>query len=225
MMKPAHTIPAALQEELARLQVAFVASLDAEQAAQFSALQLDAAFMSELTVVWLGSEFFFDECCKKPQWFFALFLQDADGKSTLDRQPNADALRHSLSSTLETVQSETDLMRVLREFRQQQMLCIIWRDLTRRAATLETTAALTALADVCIGAAVDFLYPHLCAEWGTPIGVVSGEPQSFLVLGMGKLGAFELNLSSDIDLIFSYDESGETQGKPRSISNRDFLLS
>lgn len=223
MIKPAQTIPPALQAELAQRCETFVAQLDAEQVAVFAEKRHNTAWLTDLSVVWLGSEFFFDLCCKKPAWFFALFAQDAEGKSALDRQADVETLQRALTDKLAEAQGEEDLMRTLREFRQQQMLHIIWRDLTRRAATLETTAALTALADVCIATAVDFLYPRLCAEFGTPTGEMSGKPQSLLVLGMGKLGAFELNLSSDIDLIFSYDESGETQGKPRSISNRDFF--
>ena len=45
----------------------------------------------------------------------------------------------------------------------------------------------------------------------SPIGA-DGVPQDLLVVGMGKLGGGELNVSSDIDLIFVYDEDGETNG-------------
>ena len=52
---------------------------------------------------------------------------------------------------------------------------------------------------------------ELAATHGTPIGA-NGVPQDLLVVGMGKLGGAELNVSSDIDLIFVYDEDGETDG-------------
>ncbi|MBV1919942.1 MAG: bifunctional [glutamate--ammonia ligase]-adenylyl-L-tyrosine phosphorylase/[glutamate--ammonia-ligase] adenylyltransferase, partial [Pseudomonadales bacterium] len=48
-------------------------------------------------------------------------------------------------------------------------------------------------------------------------------PMKMVVLGMGKLGAFELNLSSDIDLMFVYPQEGETQGGKRSLSHREFF--
>lgn len=223
MIKPSKKISPVLQEELVKLHASFIACLDVEQAAQFAALQQDAAFVDDLAAVWLGSQFFLDVCCRKPAWFFSLLQKNAIAVSLLDSQPDIAELQSLLSISLVAIDSEEGLMRVLREFRQQQMMRIVWRDITRRAATLDTTAALTALADVCIATAVDFLYPRLCAELGTPTGDLNGEPQALLVLGMGKLGAFELNLSSDIDLIFSYDESGETRGKPRSVSNRDFF--
>jgi hypothetical protein len=73
MMKNSKNIPAFLQEELEKLHATFASCLDAGQAEQFYEQQRDAAFVAELSVVWLGSQFFFDWCCRKPEWFFALF--------------------------------------------------------------------------------------------------------------------------------------------------------
>ena len=220
MIFPAAAAAAAAAEEseFLRLQEIFLDKINADFKIWFSEKQKDPLFMSELACVWLGSQFAFDWSCRQPQWLQMPF----------DYQPTDKNLSLELEGMLVAVDSEDELMRVLRLFRQRYMLQIIWRDITRRAATLETTAALTALADVCVRHAVNFLYPRLCAELGTPCGA-SGEPQSLLILGMGKLGAFELNLSSDIDLIFAYDESGETifsekSATRRSISNRDFFV-
>lgn len=208
--------PVEEEGEFLRLQEIFLDKIDADFKIWFSEKQKDSVFISDLRCVWLGSQFAFDWCCRQPQWLQMPF----------DCQPTDKNLSLELEGLLVAVSGEDELMRVLRLFRQRYMLQIIWRDITRRAATLETTAALTALADVCVRHSVNFLYPRLCAELGTPCGE-SGEPQSMLILGMGKLGAFELNLSSDIDLIFAYDESGETVfsevSTRRSILNRDFF--
>ncbi|EJX09446.1 bifunctional glutamine-synthetase adenylyltransferase/deadenyltransferase [gut metagenome] len=51
---------------------------------------------------------------------------------------------------------------------------------------------------------------ELAKRFGVPIGA-SGAPQDLLIVGMGKLGGRELNVSSDIDLVFLYDEDGETR--------------
>ncbi|RML14953.1 Glutamate-ammonia-ligase adenylyltransferase, partial [Pseudomonas syringae pv. maculicola] len=51
-----------------------------------------------------------------------------------------------------------------------------------------------------------------------------GLPQQMVILGMGKLGAVELNLSSDIDLIFAYPEGGETVGSKRALDNQEFFI-
>ncbi|MEZ5436583.1 MAG: hypothetical protein R3E67_08840, partial [Pseudomonadales bacterium] len=133
-----------MQEELVKLHASFIECLDVEQAAQFAALQQDAAFVDDLAAVWLGSQFFFDVCCRKPTWFFSLLQKNAVAVSPLDTQPDIAELQSLLSILLAVIDSEEGLMRVLREFRQQQMMRIVWRDITRRAATLETTAALTA---------------------------------------------------------------------------------
>lgn len=221
------SLPAVSESDFLRLQNIFLDAVDAESKTWFSARQEEPEFMSDLACVWLGSEFVFEWCRRQPQWLRALFEKSPQGGLLVDCQPDFEGFSLEIDQLLSDVDSEEGLMRVLRLFRQRQMLRIIWRDITRRAATLETTAALTALADVCVRQAVDFLYPRLCAEFGTPCGE-SGVAQSFLVLGMGKLGAFELNLSSDIDLIFAYDESGETvfpdgAKKSRNIPNRDFF--
>ena len=51
-----------------------------------------------------------------------------------------------------------------------------------------------------------------------------GEPQHMVILGMGKLGAVELNLSSDIDLIFAFAEGGETDAAKRPLDNQEFFI-
>lgn len=68
-------------------------------------------------------------------------------------------------------------------------------------------ADLTELAESCIQFALDYLYQQACARRGTPI-LSDGTAQNLVVLGMGKLGAWELNYSSDIDLIFAYQQDG-----------------
>jgi glutamate-ammonia-ligase adenylyltransferase len=63
--------------------------------------------------------------------------------------------------------------------------------------------------------------------WGMPIGAESGQQQEMMVLGMGKLGGDELNVSSDIDLIFVYAEDGETRvtsPEQRQLSNHEFFV-
>ena len=98
--------------------------------------------------------------------------------------------------------NEDDWGKALRKMRRRAMVQIIWRDLLRLAPTLETTRALSDLADECVVRSLNFLTTLLAERHGRPMGRQSGAEQSMLVLGMGKLGAYELNLSSDIDLIF-----------------------
>jgi glutamate-ammonia-ligase adenylyltransferase len=116
-------------------------------------------------------------------------------------------------------------LRLLRNF----WLCaVIERDLQGGAELSEVMQAMSDLADLCISSAVDWLSAQLAERHGVPCGYENGLPQAFLVVAMGKLGAFELNVSSDVDLIFLYQEEGETRdanGKQaqRSLPNEDFF--
>jgi glutamate-ammonia-ligase adenylyltransferase len=126
---------------------------------------------------------------------------------------------------IETATAASDaagLAVTLREWRARLMLHTIARDLTRRATLGEVMASVTTLAERALRAAVKLHHTALAAECGEPIGATSGTPQRLVVVGMGKLGGGELNVSSDVDLVFLYPEEGETDGR-RRLSNREFF--
>ncbi len=95
------------------------------------------------------------------------------------------------------------------------------RDLTGRADLAEVCANMTTLAEVALRAAVALHHRLLAGEHGEPRDE-RGNAQSLVVIGMGKLGGGELNVSSDVDLVFVYPEDGETDGA-RPLSNREFF--
>ena len=105
---------------------------------------------------------------------------------------------------------ETGLARAVRKLRKQVMVKLILRDLNGLAGLNEVMQAMTALAEVCLQQAQTCLMQALRAQFGAPLGETGAIPQPLLVIGMGKLGGGELNVSSDIDLIFVYPEDGET---------------
>jgi glutamate-ammonia-ligase adenylyltransferase len=112
----------------------------------------------------------------------------------------------------------------LRECRQRAMVRIIFRDLTRLASLEETTNDLSDLADSCIDAALLVHYAKNIKKFGKPMGDSSGQMQQMAVLALGKLGARELNVSSDIDLIFFYDEPGMVASTGREMTNQEFFV-
>ncbi len=114
------------------------------------------------------------------------------------------------------------LARTLRELRQRVVLRTLARDLAGAATLDEVTGAVTALADAAIRCAVRHHHDWLAAAHGQPIGAASGAPQQLMVVGMGKLGGGELNVSSDVDLVYVYPEDGETAG-PRVVANQQFF--
>ncbi|MFL1466421.1 bifunctional [glutamate--ammonia ligase]-adenylyl-L-tyrosine phosphorylase/[glutamate--ammonia-ligase] adenylyltransferase [Marinobacter sp. HN1S83] len=145
------------------------------------------------------------------------------------REPTTrDYLQQRWQEYLGDVSDEHSLHVALRRFRRECQFRIIWRDLMRWADLHETMAATSEFAETGIQGALDWLYEDACEQSGTPWGAdpVTGEdvPQSMVVLGMGKLGGRELNVSSDIDLIFAFPGKGETRGGPRSMDNQQFFI-
>ncbi len=117
---------------------------------------------------------------------------------------------------------EATLKRALRTLRKRVMLNLIARDLGGVASLAEVVNNTTALAEVAIAYALPRLDEGLAAHHGRPVAATSGRVQQLHVVGMGKLGGAELNVSSDIDLIFVYPEDGETTG-PHRISNHEYF--
>lgn len=104
---------------------------------------------------------------------------------------------------------EAALHQRLRQLRQRAWLVATARDLAGSADLAEVTATYSTLAEVCLAAALDFHHAALAARHGEPRDE-HGQPQQMVVVGMGKLGGGELNVSSDIDLIYLYPEEGDT---------------
>ncbi|WP_134676059.1 bifunctional [glutamate--ammonia ligase]-adenylyl-L-tyrosine phosphorylase/[glutamate--ammonia-ligase] adenylyltransferase [Ectopseudomonas khazarica] len=165
------------------------------------------------------SDFVAEQAQRDPQMFSALAES-----GELERSLAPGELRQQLQALLADCADEEALGRCLRRFRSRQQLRIIWRDFSRQAALGETCRDLSDLADACIDLAYHWLYPRHCEQFGTPAGRRSGQAQHMVILGMGKLGAHELNLSSDIDLIFGYPEGGETEGVKRPLDNQEFFI-
>jgi glutamate-ammonia-ligase adenylyltransferase len=117
------------------------------------------------------------------------------------------------------------LPRAMRRLRNLLVAAIIERDLGGQADLAEVVAAMTALADFAIRTQLGALMDEMVALHGTPFGAESGLPQQMMVLAMGKQGGGELNVSSDIDLIFVYPEDGDTNAGPgqRTLSNHEFF--
>ena len=183
-------------------------SLDAWTAERWTAFARVAA----------ASEFVLEQSVRDP----AMLLGLVDS-GELDRRFAPGELCAQLAAAAQAATTEEELARNLRRQRTRQQVRIIWRDLTRQADLVETCRDLSDMADAAIDQAYQWLYPRHCQQFGTPIGNRSGLPQQMVVLGMGKLGAVELNLSSDIDLIFAFPEGGETEGVKRSLDNQEFF--
>lgn len=122
----------------------------------------------------------------------------------------------------------------LRHVRALLLAALIDRDLDGAADLAEVMRLTTAFAELAIDEALTFHSRALATVHGVPRARAGGAAQDLIVVGMGKLGGGELNVSSDIDLIFVYPEAGETAAHPllvrpddgaplRSIDNAEFF--
>ncbi|KAB0491977.1 bifunctional [glutamate--ammonia ligase]-adenylyl-L-tyrosine phosphorylase/[glutamate--ammonia-ligase] adenylyltransferase [Pseudomonas vancouverensis] len=166
-----------------------------------------------------ASDFVIEQCVRDP-----LMLLELVQSGELDRRFAPGELCAQIAAAANGAETDDQLGRVLRRQRARHQVRIIWRDLTRQADLVQTCRDLSDMADASIDQAYQWLYARHCQQFGVPTGRRSGEPQQMVVLGMGKLGAVELNLSSDIDLIFAYPEGGETVGVKRPLDNQEFFI-
>ncbi len=117
-----------------------------------------------------------------------------------------------VQAALNNITNENAWMREMRILRARLMFRWIWQDANALTDVVTLTRELSDFADASICEAKAFAYQPLAAKHGEPVGY-NGKVQDLIVIAMGKLGAQELNLSSDIDLIFAFDEQGETNGR------------
>ena len=144
-----------------------------------------------------------------PQWF--------------SRSYDKVSMQTELAHAIAEIKDELQLGKALRAFRQRHQLRLIWRNTLRLCTSAELTREVSNMADTCIDEALKWLYADSIGRWGEPQDM-QGEAQKMVVLGMGKQGGGELNLSSDIDLIFAFPAAGETQGARKSLDNQQFFI-
>jgi glutamate-ammonia-ligase adenylyltransferase len=100
---------------------------------------------------------------------------------------------------------------LLRRHRRLGSLCLIQRDVLGIDSIEQTLAGASQLADDCIQTALDAVEMQLAQRHGR-VPDSAGQAQRLCVLGLGKLGGFELNFSSDVDLVLAYREAGQSDG-------------
>ena len=160
------------------------------------------------------SDFIAESCIQEPG-----LLPELYACGELTQSERRSRYQPALAAALADIEQEDAFKRCLRRFRRRHMVVIAWRELLGLAEVEESFRHLSALAEVLICGAEQWLHARLCAEYGVPQDA-EGQPQRLQILGMGKLGGGELNFSSDIDLIFCFRENGQTRGGRRSLDNQ-----
>ncbi len=134
----------------------------------------------------------------------------------------ASCYQQRTAAAIETSDDDTTLMGALRDLKRREMVRIAWRDIGALADFDETLRETSSFADAVLRASVDRLHLWLASDFGEPLSA-DGAPQQLIVLALGKLGAGELNFSSDIDLIFCFPEAGFTVGGRKELSNDEYF--
>jgi glutamate-ammonia-ligase adenylyltransferase len=104
---------------------------------------------------------------------------------------------------------------LLRGYRTAESTRLVWRDVFGLDDVEATLAGTTALAERCLQAALAALEADFAGRHGV-IRDADGNVQRLVVFALGKLGGGELNFSSDVDLVYGYEEDGESDG-PRAL--------
>lgn len=170
--------------------------------------------------VFAFSDFVFSTCNRQPALLMAL-VDSGDLFEPFSRENFRNRLAafwHPPTGT----PIDDGLTTALRRFRRREMIRIAWRDLAGRADLNETMAELSALADACIQCGLARLYADQCVALGRPQDA-RGDAPGLVVVALGKLGARELNFSSDVDLVFAFPGTGQTAGGPRRVSHEEFF--
>jgi glutamate-ammonia-ligase adenylyltransferase len=177
----------------------------------------DAEIQKDLVKVLLFSEYIASGLAKNPEIFKEL-VESGDLFKSYSHVSYSARIRKKTIHLEDTA----SIKKILLHIKLYESIRIAWRDLTGKARLEETLCDLSNLADAVIDAALQSLYDDLGKIYGLPVDA-DGNFYRLTVLGMGKLGAHELNFSSDLDLIFVYPEQGYTNTE-NFISNEEFFI-
>jgi glutamate-ammonia-ligase adenylyltransferase len=142
----------------------------------------------------------------------------------LRRSPSKKEMETELKREVDAAFEDTAVLRAFRRFRQGQILRIGANDIIRERSLEEVTRDISRVADAALEVALMTALGHVSDRFGRPF-TASGQPARSVILAFGKLGGEELNYSSDIDLMFLYDEEGTTRGRltATSISSEEYF--
>ncbi|HEV2949290.1 MAG TPA: bifunctional [glutamate--ammonia ligase]-adenylyl-L-tyrosine phosphorylase/[glutamate--ammonia-ligase] adenylyltransferase [Gemmataceae bacterium] len=171
--------------------------------------------LEKLLQLFSTSQYFSDLLASHPEYLDMLRIP-------LRRSPSLKEMREQLQAEVDAAFEDSAVLRAFVRFRQRQILRIGTNDIIRDRPLEEVTRDISHLADAALEVALTTALRHVGNRFGEPM-TAAGRPARCVCMGFGKLGGEELNYSSDIDLMFIYDEEGSTKGRRvTSISNDDF---
>jgi len=153
-------------------------------------------------------------CHRYPDWLSEI-------KSNFDQAWSLDSVREFL--LLPVSEDLGELKRQLRERKNRVVLEILLRDLAGNIGLDQVLQGISLVAEASLQQAWQYSKTLVEKKYAVPATYLDGEDeQQLTIIGMGKLGGGELNVSSDIDLIFAYPEEGLIAA-PKPISHHEFF--
>jgi glutamate-ammonia-ligase adenylyltransferase len=183
---------------------------------QFAALiEGRSRTLEKLLQLFGTSQYFSDLLASHPEYLDMLRIP-------LRRSPSLKEMREQLQAEVHAAFEDSAVLRAFVRFRQRQILRIGTNDIIRDRPLEEVTRDISHLAEAALKVALTTALRHVGNRFGQPMTSM-GLPARCVCMAFGKFGGEELNYSSDIDLMFIYDEEGATKGRRvTSISNDDF---
>ena len=136
--------------------------------------------------------------------------------------------RETMQNVLTNSHTTEELGSAMRRLRRDVLLTLSLQDIAGEITYEDVVRTMSDLAEVTVERTVRLASEELSARYGVPTNE-AGAPQDLIVVAMGKLGGRELNVSSDIDLVFLYDEGGKTRPQQpegthtQTIDNHEFF--
>ncbi len=194
----------------------------------FIELLEDPSIITYLTLIFSSSQFLSDILIRNPEYFDWLIFE-----GNLRRDKTCEDFQEEASSLMQVFKKRDSARNALCRLKRREILRIALRDLLGITDFKNIVSELTYLADSIITVAVDLCYEEMVRSCGRPIcekEELKGKESCYSVVALGKLGGYELNFSSDIDLMFIYEDEGETDGiingekhKEKIITNHQFF--
>jgi glutamate-ammonia-ligase adenylyltransferase len=162
------------------------------------------------------SQFFGDLLVANPDYLEML-------RVPLRRSPSPAEMQAQLQGEVDAAFEDSAVLRAFRRFRQRQILRIGTNDIIRDRPLEEITRDIAHVAEAALEVALATALRHIGNRFGKP-HTGSGQSARCVILAFGKLGGEELNYSSDIDLMFVYDDEGSTRGRRVTSIGNDVLF-
>jgi [glutamine synthetase] adenylyltransferase / [glutamine synthetase]-adenylyl-L-tyrosine phosphorylase len=176
------------------------------RASLFARLDADPHMAADLVCILAHGTFLTDMLVRSPELLYWLFEES----SVLGQAPGRAGLLRRLQADSSRGQTMADRLDALRRAHRRELLRIGAAEVLGRRDVVHTGRDLADLADAAVTVVLEHVQSELTQKYGSP-RAGHGQPAQFCVVALGKHGGQELNYSSDIDLIFVYDEDGETR--------------